>query len=367
MARGDDAALAGAVDASCGWTGLETLVAQAMQLQTTVKADVLAHVSKGFHRFKLYARRMLNALDMTCASVAQPLLTAAHIIRDKQDIPATSLSFLQPRSKWRPQFRARNTDQERLWVAAVLFHLRDAFRSGDIWLPHSRRHADMKQALVSIDAACAMGLSMPLEPASWMADRKRRLEEGLKRLTRAARSKTLPSGVIEDGVLRVERLEADVPEEASDLVLDLYRRLPETRITDIVTEVDNDTGFTEAFTHLHTGAPCRDKIGLLNVILAEGLNLGLRKMANATSTHDFIQLSRLSRWHVESEGMARALAMVIDAQARLPMAQFWGAGITASSDGQFFPTTRQGEAPLGRFALQIACRAMDEPHQRKVW
>ena len=42
--------------------------------------------------------------------------------------------------------------------------------------------------------------------------------------------------------------------------------------------------------------------------------------------------------------MARALGMVIEAQARLPMSQFWGAGQTASSDGQFFPTTRQGEA-----------------------
>lgn len=344
MARGDDIALAGAVDGSCGWTGLESLVAQATQLQATVKADVLAHVSKGFHRFKLYAPRMLKALDITCASVAQPLVTAAQIIRDKQDIPSTSLNFLLPRSKWRPQFRAPDVDQVRLWVVAVLFHLRDAFRSGDIWLPHSRRHADMKQALVPIDAARAIGLSMPLEPELWIADRKYRLEDGLKRLAKAARTKSLPGGVIEDGVLRVERLEADVPEEASDLVLDLYRRLPETRITDILTEVDNDTGFTEAFTHLHTGAPCRDKIGLLNVLLAEGLNLGLSKMANATSTHDFIQLSRLSRWHVESEGMARALAMVIDAQTQLPMAKFWGAGQTASSDGQFFPTTRQGEA-----------------------
>ena len=80
------------------------------------------------------------------------------------------------------------------------------------------------------------------------------------------------------------------------------------------------------------------------MVLAEGLNLGLSKMVGATSTHDFMQRSRLSRWHVEGEGMDRALAMVIEAQARLPMAQYWGAGQTASSDGQFFPTTRQGEA-----------------------
>ena len=55
-------------------------------------------------------------------------------------------------------------------------------------------------------------------------------------------------------------------------------------------EVDDATGFTEAFTHLHTGAPCRDKVGLLNVVLAEGLNLGLSKMAGATSTHDFMDV-----------------------------------------------------------------------------
>jgi TnpA family transposase len=36
--------------------------------------------------------------------------------------------------------------------------------------------------------------------------------------------------------------------------------------------------------------------------------------------------------------------MVIEGQSSLPMARFWGAGHTASSDGQFFPTTREGEA-----------------------
>jgi TnpA family transposase len=344
MAKGDEAAITGAVDASCGWSGLETLVVKAGHLRATVKADVLTHVAKGFHRFKLYAPRMLAALDITPAGVAQPLLAAAEVIRDKQDIPTGSLSFLLPRSKWRGHLRNPEVDKERLWVVAVLFHLRDAFRSGDIWLTHSRRYGDMKQALVPVEAAKSLGLSMPLEPEAWITDRKRRLEDGLNRLAVAVRNGALPGGVIENGTLRVERLDADVPEEAGDLVLDLYRRLPEARITDILMEVDDATGFTEAFTHLHTGAPCRDKVGLLNVILAEGLNLGLSKMANATSTHDFLQLSRLSRWHVESQGLGRALTMVIEAQARLPMAQFWGAGQTASSDGQFFPTTRQGEA-----------------------
>ena len=67
-------------------------------------------------------------------------------------------------------------------------------------------------------------------------------------------------------------------------------------------------------------------------------------MADSTNTHDYWELMRLSRWHVEGEAMERALAMVVEAQAKLPMAVHWGPGTTASSDGQFFPTTRQGEA-----------------------
>ena len=109
-------------------------------------------------------------------------------------------------------------------------------------------------------------------------------------------------------------------------------------------EVDTDIGFTESFTSSQTGAPCKDQIGMLTVLLAEGLNLGLSKMAEATNTHDYFQLSRLSRWHVESDTINQALAMVIEAQSRLPMAKFWGGGVTASSDGQFFPAARQGEA-----------------------
>ncbi|MGD7428241.1 Tn3 family transposase, partial [Ralstonia pseudosolanacearum] len=228
---------------------------------------------------------------------------------------------------------------------AVLSHLREAFRSGDIWLAHSRRYADLKQALVPVEAAQATPrLTVPFDPESWLEDRKARLTDGLDRLAKAARSGTIPGGSIENGILKIDRLTSAVPEAAEALVLDLYDRLPAVRITDLLLEVDNATGFTDAFTNVRTGSPCKDRIGLLNVLLAEGLNLGLSKMAEATDTHDYLQLSRLSRWHIESDAINRALATVINAQANLPMAKYWGGSVTASSDGQFFPAARQGEA-----------------------
>ncbi len=172
----------------------------------------------------------------------------------------------------------------------------------------------------------AVASPCPLRPEEWLADRQARLEIRLRELGRAARMGTIPGGSIENGVLHIEKLEAAAPDGAENMVLDLYKEIPPSRITDLLLEVDAATGFCEAFTHLRTGAPCSDRIGLMNVILAEGINLGLRKMADATNTHTFWELTRIGRWHVEGEAYDRALAMVVEAQAALPMARFWGHG-----------------------------------------
>src|SRR3546814_1472685 len=63
-----------------------------------------------------------------------------------------------------------------------------------------------------------------------------------------------------------------------------------------------------------------------------------------SNTHSFWELLRIARWHVEGSAYDRALAMIVEAHAALPMAAFWGQGQSASSDGQFFLATEQGEA-----------------------
>ncbi|MFT4699656.1 MAG: hypothetical protein ACI9ND_000478 [Yoonia sp.] len=80
-------------------------------------------------------------------------------------------------------------------------------------------------------------------------------------------------------------------------------------------------------------------------------------MAGATNTHDYPKLSCLSRWHVESDAIDRALAMVIKAQSALPPlgtllrntlpGNAWlgsgGAGVTAYSDGSI--PTKERKVP----------------------
>ena len=93
--------------------------------------------------------RMLRALDIQAAPVAKPLLNAASLIRDGRSHDGPR-AFLRPASKWHRYLDAQPKGDKRLWEVAVLSHLRDGFRSGDLWLPRSRRHGDPTQALVPL-------------------------------------------------------------------------------------------------------------------------------------------------------------------------------------------------------------------------
>lgn len=275
-AREDGVPLDNAMASTVEWQQLEQLVAAGTHLTSTLSGKPLADVGQGYHRFRRYAPRMLRCQKLKGAPVAEPLIVAAEAIGAMRVLPFSDVSFLRPKSKWHRHLRAQNEGDGRLWEVAVLFHLRDDFRSGDVWLDHSRRYGDLKHVLVPLASAKESAkLSVPLDPHAWLADRRARLSAGLKCLARAARDGTIPHGSIEYGVLRIDRLTAEVPENAEELVLDLYRRMPPIRITDILLEVDAAIGFFDAFSNLRTGAPCSDKVGLLNVLLAEGLNLGL--------------------------------------------------------------------------------------------
>ena len=67
-------------------------------------------------------------------------------------------------------------------------------------------------------------------------------------------------------------------------------------------------------------------------------------MSEATNTHGYWELMRTSKWHFERESIEKSLSIIVKAQSKLPLSRYWGMGDTASSDGQFFSSARQGEA-----------------------
>lgn len=76
--------------------------------------------------------------------MAAPLIAAAQLVVAGAQALDRPTIFLRRGSKWHRHLQAQNPGDHRLWEVAVLFHLREAFRSGDIWLTHSRRYELMR-------------------------------------------------------------------------------------------------------------------------------------------------------------------------------------------------------------------------------
>ena len=133
------------------------------------------------------------------------------------------------------------------------------------------------------------------------------------------------------------------PPEAESLRDAAYDLLPRIKITDLLLEVDRWTGFSECFTHQRNGRPAENKAALLTTILADGINLGLSRMAEACRGATLRQLAWVHDWHIREETYAAALSRLINAHRAIPLAQLWGTGTTSSSDGQYFRAGGRGE------------------------
>jgi hypothetical protein len=162
----DGTALDGIIAMGPGWERFRTLVATAGALTNVLAADPLSRVLDGYHRFRLYA-------PGCCAS--------STCRRRRSRRPWAAVATFNAAS--RPRRQSTSCARTRNGIAifafslpgttgleiAVLFHIRDAFRSGDIWLAGSRRYADLKQILVPARAIEQTArLTVPLRPHEWL-------------------------------------------------------------------------------------------------------------------------------------------------------------------------------------------------------
>ena len=341
--------LATAIVEGGGWEVFRQTVVQAAALTGKVSADPLEFATDGYARFRRYAPRFLQELAFRGGRGADSLVEAIALLCKLNRAGHRTLPVNAPldfaRTRWQKLIVREGKPDRQVWEIAVLFELRNALRSGDIWLADSRRYREITTALVPIEVVSRSArLTVPLDADEWLDARSQVLESSMLQIAAANHAGVLMGGSIVDGKLQIDRLEKSVPDEAAAFVLKLYELMPSVRITDILLDVDEKLGFTDAFTDLRTGIACNDRIGVLTVLLADGVNLGLRKMADACDTHSFWELLRIGKWHVREETVARALAMIVEAQSELPMARLWGDGTTSSSDGQHFPAGSTGEA-----------------------
>ncbi len=241
------------------------------------------------------------------------------------------------------------TFDRKRYELCVWTEMKSALRSGDMWVEHSRKYRSFESRLLSkervetiIDADELT--TLPSTSSEYLSHRLKLLKRTLIKVDRAVSRGELTDIVVKDKGLSVKRDRAEPNSEAPLLIEKVAAKMPRIKITDLLAEVDQMMNFSNAFTHLKRGGNHGDKRTLLTTILADGINLGLKKMAEAVSGLTYSTLQWTQGWYIREETYQQALAIVTNAQTSHPFSQHWGDGTASSSDVQRFATASRGRA-----------------------
>lgn len=349
-----------AIETVMPWEAFEASVTEAASIAKPGADDSLGLIGTSYSQIRRYAPALLETFEFKAAPVAEDLLEAIYLLRrlnatGTREIPEGAPSrFI--RKRWASLVHGEGGIERRFYELCVLSEMKNSLRSGDLWVSGSRQFKDFEEYLLSPHAfneLKAGGLPLPVEPDGerYLKRRLDLLREELTKVNALADQGALPDATCSKGVLRVTPLTNLVPEEAATAMRKVYDLMPHIRVTELLLEVDRWTNFSRHFTHLKSGKPPSDPTLLLTAVLADGINIGLSKMAEACPDANYAKLSWLAAWQIRDETYTKALAELVNAQHQQLLSKVWGEGNTSSSDGQRYRAGGRGE-PAGQLNLK---------------
>jgi TnpA family transposase len=341
----DEDALA-TVNRQVGWhrllqikPGLEAMVGSADASPLVLAANQHGNIRKFagdfLQTFTFNSRRRHDPLLSAVATLKALYLERRRILPDR--VPVGHLGATEKKLILEDEKPDR-----RLYEIATLTHLRDRLRSGDIWVEGSRsfrpidEHLMPKPAFVALKEQDQLGLGVQADCAAWLSEVRQMMDANLKQLAWRARFGKLDGVRMENDTLIVTPLASDVPAASEALNVEITEMYPLVEVPDLLREVHDWTGFADQFTHVRTGDGPQNIAAMLAGVLADGTNLGPKRMAGASKGISAHQIGWMRSFHARSETYRAAQAAVSDAHTRHPHSQIWGNGTKASSDGQFF-------------------------------
>ncbi len=340
-ARQSGADLALAVEQAVGWEAVETSTAQAANLTGPVSADTLDRIEAEHPRLRRFAPILLAAFDFRGDKRAADLLAAINLVRQRKLGADAPTGFVPKR--WRRVIGAGDRFNAKVYEICVLSALKDALKAGNVWVDGASRFRRFEDRLVAPGAQLPAH-GTPIDVNVWLTKRRDRMADLLVEAERRSAAGDLPDAEIRDGRLYVTPLRNATPDGTRNLARRLYGLLPRIRITDLLEEVDAWTGFSDGFGHLRTNTPAPDGRLLHAALIADGLNLGLMRMAEACDGATYWKLAQVADWHIRDSAYRSATDLLVEAQEKIPIAALWGDGSTSSSDGQYFAASGRARA-----------------------
>lgn len=338
---------------------LEGLLTSLLEQQQLL--DKIHFLDTRYAYLRQFLPTLLATLTFQAYQAPDSLLQAIHRLKDIQATYPTLPKYLEAvptdfvPADWRRHVINRDgTVNRRGYELCVMWVLRDALRSGRIWVEHSRRYTHLDTYLMPTqlwqDQRNTFFELVPIEPVC--DDRLQHLHTQL-----ALAFETLHQQLPHDEALRLEddRLVLTPYQGQADptpLAEQIQRLLPHLQLPELLYEVDTWLNFSQ---HLHHAANATVRIDQLDrhlyaVILAQARNIDFKQMVDVVDL-SYRQMLWCNTWYVRAETLQQATNVLVNYQYQQPLSHYWGDGRFSSSDGQRFAVAvpTQNATPLPRY------------------
>lgn len=277
----------------------------------------------------------------------ETLLNAINLVRqldsgDLKALPSTAPIDFVPKALRPVLLKDSGLLRRNAWEMGVAFALKDALRSGDLYIPQSKHHVSFWDLTLSEtrweqirDSVCD-----ELQQPSKQELKTVLPQQFQQALTQAqTRFQDDDFATLEDGKLKLKRYDkVPIPPAVATLQKLIDSRLPYIRIEQLLMEVDSLTHFSRHFTPVqaHRSKPTHFYKSLMATIISQATNLGVVSMSASVPGISLDMLRHILYHFIREETLTAASTEIVNRHHQLPLSALHGKGTLSSSDAQRF-------------------------------
>lgn len=314
----------------------------------------LGMLHDSFSYLRQFVPHVLDAVTFEGGQPCGDLITALEILKVLYEKRALHVPDGAPTSfvptRWRGYLDTAAADGDAIayrhyWELCVLYGIRDGLRSGDVYVPGSRRYANPMSHLIphpqwdlQRGEFCQL-VSKPADGRAAVEHAAEELDAALGELEAVLADGSGSVRLDETGELVVGKLPAEaLPDQADELLDQLVAMLPRIPLASLLIELDRRTGFTDRLIHASgkQARPPQLTRNLIACLIASATNMGLTAMSEACGI-PYDVLAWTAQWYLREDTLRAANTALVNHHHSLPMSAAFGSGMLSSSDGQRFP------------------------------
>lgn len=337
----------------------ETLLSILAEQQRTL--DKIHFFDTRYSYLRRFFPVLIRTLTFRAHQMPDTLLDAIHILRDLNETETKQPKILQDvptdfvPNDWRSRVINRDGTITRRWYdLCVMWMLRQALRSGRIWVEHSRRYTHLETYLMP-KTVWEQQRDVFFDLIPIPADSHVQLH--LLQTQLEAAFDELDDQLPHDEALRLEQdrivlTPFDAEATHTPLSDQIQQLMPHLQLAELLHEVDTWLDFSQHFEHAGGSTPRIEQFDrhLYAVMLAQARNIDFQQMVDVVDV-SYRQLIWCNNWYIREETLQKATDELVNYQYRQPLSHYWGDGRFSSSDGQRFAVAvrTQNATPLPRY------------------